>query len=79
MENFDKIDKTIDDNYVKQEDMPGAAQVKAAYFIQWLSSQGYTSGQIGDITEVFMTWQMIPVDEPSKKANAFVSTYPMPK
>ena len=78
MENFEKIDKTLDDNYVKQEGMPSAAHVKAAYFIQWLSSQGYTSGQIGDITDVFTTWQMIPIDKPSSKANAFVSANPMP-
>ena len=79
MEAYSNIDKTIDDNYVKQEGMPGAAQVKAAYLNQWLANQGYTPGQIGDITEVFKTWQMIPIDKPSSKANAFVSANPMPK
>ena len=79
MEAYSKIDTSIDDNYVKQEGMPGAAQVKAAYLNQWLAGQGYNADQITYITDVFTTWQMIPIDEPSKKANAFVSAYPMPK
>ena len=76
---FDKIDKAIDDNYVKPEGGAGAAQVKAAYLNQWLASQGYNSAQISYITDVFTTWQMIPIDKPSSKANAFVSANPMPQ
>ena len=74
---YSKIDKTIDDNYVKPEGGAGAAQVKAAYLNQWLASQGYNAAQIAAITDVFTTWQMIPIDKPSAKANAFVSANPM--
>ena len=75
---FDKIDKAIDDNYVKPEGGAGAAQVKAAYLNQWLASQGYNSAQISYITNVFTTWQMIPIDKPSSKATAFATANPMP-
>ena len=55
-----------------------AAQVKAAYLIQWLSRQGYNANQRAEITDVFTTWQMIAIDKPSKKATAFVNANPMP-
>lgn len=77
MDAYSQIDKDME-NYVKQEGGAGAAQVQAAYFIQWLSRNGYNAAQIGAITEVFKTWQMIPIDKPSKKATAFVAQNPMP-
>lgn len=79
MEAFDKIDKTIDEKYVKPEDGAGSAQVKAAYFVQWLSMNGYTADQITAVTDIFTTWQMIPIDKLSKKSQAFVAANPMPK
>lgn len=78
MEAFDTIDDAIKKNYVKADKGPGAAQVKAAYLIQWLTRQGYNANQRADITDVFTTWQMIPVNKISKKATAFVSVNPMP-
>lgn len=78
MEAFDTIDDAIGKNYVKADKGPSAAQVKAAYLIQWLSRQGYNADQRAAITDVFTTWQMIPIDKPSKKATAFVNANPMP-
>ena len=78
MEAFDTIDDAIDKNYVKAYKGPSAAQVKAAYLNQWLTRQGYNANQRAAITDVFTTWQMIPIDKPSKKATAFVSANPMP-
>lgn len=77
MDAYNRIDKAME-NYVKHEGGAGAAQVQAAYFNQWLSRTGYNSSEIGAITEVFKTWQMIPIDKPSKKATAFVAQNPMP-
>ena len=78
MEAFDTIDDAIDKNYVKADKGPSAAQVKAAYLSQWLTRQGYNANQRAAITDVFTTWQMIPVKKISKKATAFVSANPMP-
>ena len=78
MEAFDTIDDAIGKNYVKADKGPSAAQVKAAYLIQWLARQGYNANQRAAITDVFTTWQMIPVNKISKKATAFVSANPMP-
>ena len=61
MSAYDNIKNSVDDNYVKTENGPGASQVKAAYLNQWLARQGYTSAQITAITDVFTTWQMIPI------------------
>ena len=78
MEAFDTIDDAIDKNYVKAYKGPSAAQVKAAYLNQWLTRQGYNANQRAAITDVFKTWQMIPIDKPSKKATQFVNVNPMP-
>ena len=78
MEAFDTIDDAIKKNYVKADKGPSAAQVKAAYLNQWLTRQGYNANQRAAITDVFTTWQMIPIDKPSKKATAFVNANPMP-
>ena len=78
MEAFDTIDDAIGKNYVKADKGPSAAQVKAAYLVQWLTRQGYNANQRAAITDVFKTWQMIPIDKPSKKATAFVNANPMP-
>ncbi|MGL6016523.1 MAG: hypothetical protein ACRCZU_10685, partial [Selenomonadaceae bacterium] len=78
MEAFDTIDDAIGKNYVKADKGPSAAQVKAAYLIQWLTRQGYNANQRASITDVFTTWQMIPVNKISKKATAFVGANPMP-
>ena len=78
MEAFGTIDDAIDKNYVKADKGPSAAQVKAAYLIQWLTRQGYNANQRAAITDVFTTWQMIAVDKISKKATQFVSVNPMP-
>ena len=78
MEAFDTIDDAIGKNYVKADKGPSAAQVKAAYLNQWLTRQGYNANQRAEITDVFETWQMIPVKKISKKATAFVNVNPMP-
>lgn len=78
MEAFSTIDDAVKNNYVKADKGPSAAQVKAAYLIQWLTRQGYNANQRAAITDVFTTWQMIPIDKPSKKATAFVNANPMP-
>ena len=78
MEAFDTIDDAIGKNYVKADKGPSAAQVKAAYLIQWLARQGYNANQRAEIADVFTTWQMIAIDKPSKKATAFVNVNPMP-
>lgn len=78
MEAFHTIDDAIKKNYVKAYKGPSAAQVKAAYLSQWLTRQGYNANQRAAITDVFTTWQMIPIKKISKKATAFVSANPMP-
>ncbi|MEA4895130.1 MAG: hypothetical protein VB064_07690 [Oscillospiraceae bacterium] len=77
MEGYSQIEKAME-NYVQPEGGASSAQVQAAYFLQWLSRKGYTSEQINAITKIFKVWQMIPIDEPSRKATAFVSANPMP-
>ena len=75
MEEYNKLDKSMD-GYTKAEDGPGKSQVQAAYFMQWLESAGYTKAQADYIADVFKTWQMIPIEKPSKKALAYVEANP---
>lgn len=75
MEEYNKLDKSMD-GYTKAEDGPSKSQVQAAYFMQWLESAGYTKAQTDYIADVFKTWQMIPIEKPSKKALAYVEANP---
>lgn len=75
MEAFKTIESDMK-SYEKADGGPGKSHVQAAYFRQWLYDAGYNAAQVSYIEEVFTTWQMIPVEKPSKKALGYVAANP---
>ena len=75
MEEYSKVEKEMED-YVNQGPGLGKSTVQAAYFLDWLSRQGYTQAEVNKIYEVFDVWGGYRVEKPSVAAKQYVKDNP---